>query len=145
MKIQIGFLKKNDLLGRIVKFASHGSFSHTFFLIDGCIVADTDFTRNFGFRLLPWKREEFDLIDLHFKELQLIDLMEFIQQSNSKKYDNLENIRWLINKKSNHNNKLNCCESVIDGLIYCGFLRDLYKELNLSPTQLYELLTRRSV
>ena len=143
MTLQILFLKKNDFVGNLVKKVSNGIYSHCAFLIDGIMIADTDFTRDFGFRFLPWNLEEFDTVELNIKDAQKQEIIEWIQLHNGYKYDNNENWSFVLKKyfKTKENpHKLNCVESVLECLCDSGFLNVVYKTELFSPSELYEIL-----
>lgn len=144
MKIQICFLKRNDILSRIVKRATLGIYSHVFVCIDSLIIAETDFIHNFRLRLNPYKKCDYDKITLDLKDIQKEEIMDWIIENNGVKYDNLANVRYLLGiNKPDNTNKLNCCESVINCLIDCAFLSISYRDINPSPTQLYHILESR--
>jgi len=143
MKIEIFFLKSNDILSETIKKLTQGKYSHCGFLYDGTNVWDTDFTRKFSLRYLPWDKSDFDTIKLDLKSTQLEEILSWCQYHNNFPYDNVENIQWLFGKQSNGDAKLNCCESVIDCLSDCGVLNTTYKDKNLSPSEVYHILNGR--
>ena len=146
MTIQIGFIKKNDFLGRVIKYFSKGIYSHAFLILNHHIIAETDFIHNFRVRLNPYKKCDYDVVTLVLKPIQVEEMYEWISEHNKTPYDNLENWRYLLgNKKSNDKSKLNCIESIVDCLCDCGFLNPLYYELNLSPTELYNILSTKQI
>ena len=146
MNLKIIFLKKNDSIGNLVKRVSNGTYSHVAFMINDGLVFDTDFIRNFGVRVLPWNKEDFDIINLTIKEVQYQELLDSLYLKINTKYDNWENWRFVLKKLfkiKDNTNKLNCVESVIDTLVDIGILSPVYKSEILSPTEVYNILKSR--
>jgi hypothetical protein len=143
MKIQILFLHKRDLLGRIIQFLSKGEQTHCGIVVNDFLLADTNFGRRFGIRFIPWRRDDYELIELKLTSIQYENAINWIHLHEGTPYDNLNNILWLLGKKSNGTIKLNCTESVISFLCDIGFLNHAFRNYNLSPTQLYTLLESR--
>lgn len=146
MTIQLLFLKKNDLVGRIIKRITKGEYTHCAFLIEGLYVYDTDLIRKFQGRFLPWNSDEFDIINLNMKPSQCQELVEWIQEHNGQKYDNWENLRYLLKtilRFKDNTNKMNCTESIIDALIYVGILYPNYKTEILSPSDVYKIMKNK--
>lgn len=143
MKIEILFLHKSDWLGKLIKKFSAGDKTHCAILIDGLLLADTSFGRSFGVRFIPWNKCDYDIISLDLKHTQYEEAVEWIRSHKGIKYDNLNNILWLVGKKSNGGKKLNCVESVVEFLCDIMYLPQFYYEENLSPTQLYHILESR--
>ena len=144
MKIEIFFLKKSDWLSDLIKRITHTPHSHCGMLLGGFTVFDTDFTRDLTLRQLPWKDSDIDVITLDLSDIQYEETIKWIRKNNLKKYDNVENLRFIRGyKKSNGDAKLNCVEATLSYLCDIGILNPIYKEDNLSPGELYDILNRR--
>lgn len=140
MKVEILFIKKQDFLGRVISFLSKGSYSHCCLCFDNLIILETDFIHDLNLIHLKYNKCDYDSITLNLKPYQYDDLMIWATEHIGCKYDNWQNIRWLLRMKGNGQVKLNCVESVIDMLIFINLINPIYLEMNLNPTQLYEVL-----
>lgn len=143
MKIQICFLRRNDVLSRIIKGMTNSIYSHTFICIDDLIVAETDFIHNFRLRLNPYKKCDYDAITLDLRDIQKEEIVDWMLENNGRKYDNFENWKWLFKSGKTDKNKLNCVEAVVTCLCDCFFLNSLFLERNMSPTELYHFLLNK--
>ena len=144
MKIQILFLHKADWLGRLIQKLSNGNMTHCGIVINDLCLVDTNFGRDFGVRFIPWNSCDYELITLNLRHVQYEEAIDWIREHEGIPYDNWNNVWWLLGKKSNGVAKLNCTESVVEFLCDISFLNKIYLEMNLSPSELYEILKSKS-
>lgn len=143
MQIQILFLHKRDWVGKTIQSLTHGDKTHCGIVINGLQLADTNFGRKFGVRFIPWNKCDYELITLDLRPLQYDEAILWVQSHKDVPYDDINNIRYLLGKKSNGIAKLNCVESVVEFLVDTGYLSPIYIEQNFSPTELYNILIER--
>lgn len=143
MKIQILFLHKRDWLGKLIQKLSHGDKTHCGIVLNNFTIADTNFGRNFGIRFIPWNKCDYELLTINLRHAQYEEATEWIQSHVGIEYDNINNILWLMGKKSNGGKEMNCVESIVEFLCDIGYLPQFYRDENLSPTQLYHILKHK--
>jgi len=144
MKIEIFFYKGDDTLSKLIKWLTQKPYSHTGIIVGGLTVFDTDFTRDLSLRDLPWNKSDIDIITLNLSDAQYEDAINWIRGHNRIKYDNWENVRFILDyKKSNGVYKLNCVEATVDFLCSIGILNIIYRDDNISPGDLFNLLNGR--
>lgn len=145
MKVQILFLRNRSLLSRLIKFVTQGEHCHVAIVLNHYTVLQTDFIHNLNLSYLSYKKCDYDLVTLNLKPIQEIEVGEWTQTHLYTPYDNFENWRYLMGyKKSNNQSKLNCVEATINLLCDISYLNQVYLDMNLSPSELYEILKSKS-